>query len=102
MIQDNVLTQHMATSTQRTFPEDGSSVDGDEIVRVLQRAADDIHFIAELSDNGSEALQDYDLTWQARAALLSGDIRWIEAHLGRRLDARLRTWLDCRLQQERW
>jgi hypothetical protein len=43
----------------------------------------------------------YDLSDEAKAALLSGDINWIEDRVGK-LDARLRTWLDCRLQQEIW
>ena len=72
-----------------------------EIVRVLDRAAADNGFIAELTYRGSKALEGYKLTLQAKAALLSGDVRWIEARLGR-LDARLRTWLDCRLGQEIW
>ena len=73
----------------------------DEILKVLDRAAEDNGFIAELTHRGSEALEGYRLTLKAKAALLSGDIRWIEARVGR-LDARLRTWLDCRLQQEIW
>jgi len=73
----------------------------DEILRVLDRAAQDNGFIAELTYRGSKALEGYKLTLQAKAALLSGDIRWIEAHVGK-LNARLRTWLDCRLQQEIW
>lgn len=73
----------------------------DEILRVLDRAADDNDFIAELTYRGSKALEGYNLTMEAKAALLSGDIRWIEAQLGK-LDARLRTWPDCRLQQEIW
>lgn len=72
-----------------------------EIVRVLDRAAADNGFIAELTYRGSKALEGYKLTLQAKAALLSGDVRWIEARLGK-LDARLRTWLDCRLGQEIW
>ena len=72
-----------------------------EILRVLDRAASDSDFIAELTHRGYKALEGYRLTLQAQAALLSGDIRWIEARVGR-LDARLRTWLDCRLQQEIW
>jgi hypothetical protein len=72
-----------------------------EIVRVLDRAAADNGFIAELTYRGAQALEGYKLTLQAKAALLSGDVRWIEARLGR-LDARLRTWLDCRLGQEIW
>lgn len=72
-----------------------------EILRVLERAADDDSFIAELTYRGAQALEAYKLTLQAQAALLSGDIRWIEGRLGR-LNPRLRTWLDCRLGQEIW
>jgi hypothetical protein len=72
------------------------------VVDVLARAARDDGFIAQLTHQGDKALRDYDLTWQETAALLSGDIRWLEAHLGQRLSPWLRTWLDCRLQQEMW
>jgi len=54
-----------------------------------------------LTDDFAEAVKDYELTWQEHAVLVSGDVRWIEAHIGK-LDKRLRTWLDCRLQQEKW
>ena len=76
-------------------------VNATEILRVLDQAADDDGFIAQLTLDGSKALQNYDLTNEEKAALLSGDIRWIEARVGK-LDARLRTWLECRLQQEIW
>ncbi len=72
-----------------------------EILSVLQRAADDNRFIAQLTHRGADALRRYALTIEAQAALLSGDIRWIEARVGK-LSARLRTWPDCRLQQEIW
>jgi hypothetical protein len=71
------------------------------LVGVLERAASDPDFIARLTYQGSKALQDYDLTLEEEAALLSGDINWIEAHVGK-LDERLSTWLWCRLQQETW
>ena len=80
---------------------DANQVNKEKIVRVLARAAEDNGFIARLTYDGEKALQDYGLTWREKAALLSGDIRWIEARLGK-LNARLRTWLDCRLQQEIW
>ena len=73
----------------------------DEIVRVLERAADDPAFIAQLTYQGSEALKEYHLSTQAKAALLSGDIKWIQGHVGK-LDERLMTWLSCRLGQEIW
>ena len=81
--------------------DDDQDVNKEEILRVLVRAAEDNGFIARLIDQGEKALESYGLNWREKAALLSGDIRWIEAHLGK-LNARLRTWLDCRLQQESW
>jgi len=72
-----------------------------EVRNVLERAASDPAFIAQLTYNPTEALAEYNLSQPARAALVSGDLRWIETRLGR-LDARLRTWIDCRLQQEIW
>jgi hypothetical protein len=72
-----------------------------EILNVLARAAEDPAFIAQLTYSPAAALADYRLSQPARAALASGDVRWIEARTGK-LDPRLRTWLDCRLQQEIW
>jgi hypothetical protein len=72
-----------------------------ELLGVLEKAADDPDFIARLTYEGSNALREYDLTLEEKAALLRGDIKWIEARTGQ-LDDRLRTWLWCRLQQEIW
>ena len=44
----------------------------DEVLRVLNRAADDNGFIAALTYRGSDALAVYHLTSQARAALFRG------------------------------
>ena len=101
MLQENVLVQDKPVSALRSFPSYWRDVSREEILRVLERAAADNRFIAELTYRGDEALQGYDLTWEDKAALLSGDIRWIEARVGK-LGARLRTWLECRLQQEIW
>jgi len=84
---------HWVLNDQNSEPE--------EILRVLRRAAVDNDFIAQLTDQGSLALQGYDLSQQAKAALVSGDLRWVEARVGK-LTARLRTWIDRRLQQEIW
>jgi hypothetical protein len=71
------------------------------LVQVLERAADEPAFIAQLTKQGSLALKGYRLSQEEKAALASGDIGWLEARLGK-LDGRLRTWPDCRLQQEIW
>jgi hypothetical protein len=72
-----------------------------DVLRVLERAADENGFIAALTHRGSRAFEGYHLTAEAKAALLSGDIRWIEAHMGK-LSERQQTWLWCRLGQEIW
>ena len=100
MLQEDVLVLDDLVVAP-THPDYDRDADKGEVLRVLERAAEDDRFIAQLTHRGSEALQDYNLTWEAKAALLSGDIGWIEALVGK-LDARLRTWLDCRLQQEIW
>ena len=71
------------------------------ILEVLSRAADDHKFLARLAENPSKVLQEYDLTSEEKAALASGDLRRIESWVGK-LDKRLRTWILCRLQQEKW
>ena len=71
------------------------------ILAVLDRAAQDNAFLARLAENSGEALKDYELTAEEKAALMSGDIRKIESWLGK-LDERLKTWLVLRLSQEKW
>jgi formate transporter len=74
---------------------------GKAILAVLGKARDDTSFLARLAEDPDKALKDYDLTSEEKAALASGDIRWIESKLGT-LDEPLRTWLTARLAQERW
>ena len=71
------------------------------VLAVLDRATQDNDFFARLAENPAEALKEYDLTPEEKAAIASGDIRKIESWVGK-LDERLRTWLIARLQQEKW
>ncbi len=72
------------------------------VLAVLDRAAEDNAFLARLAENPSEALKEYDLTPEERAAIASGDIRKIESWVGGKLDPRLSAWLISRLTQEKW
>jgi len=101
MFHEALLLRDRQVGIPWTHPDHSRYVNREEILRVLAQAAEDSSFIAQLTYQGSEVLQGYDLTWQEKAALLSGDIDWLEAHVGK-LDARLRTWPECRLQQEKW
>ena len=100
MFQENVLVQERPAIALRIHLDYGRT-ESQEILRVLERAAEDDAFIAQLTYHGPAALQEYCLSSEAKAALLSGDVGWIEAYVGK-LNRRLRTWLDCRLQQEIW
>lgn len=71
------------------------------VLDVLDRVTVDFRFVVQMTYNGSEALQGYQLDQEERAALLSGDIRWLDEHVGK-LDGRMSTWPRCRLQQEIW
>jgi formate dehydrogenase alpha subunit len=71
------------------------------ILAVLYRASQDNAFLAELSTNPEEALAEYNLTDEEKAAIDSGDVRRIEALVGK-LDERLKKWLTARLAQEKW
>ena len=71
------------------------------LLTVLSRASTDTDFMMRLSKNPDEALQEYELTNEEKAALASGDIKWIESKLGT-LAEPLRTWLNARLAQEKW
>jgi len=71
------------------------------VLAVLDRASQDNAFFARLAENPVEALKEYDLTPEEKAAIASGDIRKIESWVGK-LDERLKRWLIARLQQEKW
>jgi formate/nitrite transporter len=71
------------------------------LISVLAKARDDNAFLAQLSENPDKALKGYSLSNEARAALASGDLHWLESRMGF-LDEPLRTWLSSRLSQEKW
>ncbi|MBL7208536.1 MAG: formate dehydrogenase subunit alpha [Dehalococcoidia bacterium] len=71
------------------------------VLAALDRAAEDNAFLARLAENPAEALKEYELTTEERAAIASGDVSKIESWVGK-LDERLRTWLMLRLSQEKW
>lgn len=53
-----------------------------EVLNVLSRAADDEEFWNELMELGSKALDQAQLISDAKAAIASGDLKWINEHVG--------------------
>lgn len=89
---------HIAATTP---PEDQTLIHKAEIINVLERAATDYMLVYNLLHYGAEALDEFDLTAAEKLAILSGDIQWIEKHVGK-LSATQRKWLEGRLSAEIW
>lgn len=82
-------------------PEEQTLIHKEEMLRVLERAATDSEFISNLLYHGADALEEYNLTGPEKLALLTGDINWIEQHLGP-LKPIQKRWLEHRLSAEIW
>ena len=88
-------------ASQAREPESQSLIHREEVLRVLERAAEDGHFVADLFYSGADALEGYTLTGPEKLAILTGDIHWIEEHIGA-LTPTQRRWLEQRLSAEIW
>ncbi len=82
-------------------PEVQDLIHKEEMITILERAASDSEFIAKLLYEGADALEEYDLTGPEKLALLTGDIEWIEKHIGP-LKTNQKLWLEQRLSAEIW
>ena len=81
--------------------EEGRLIQKREVIRVLERTTKDVEFWDELVEKGSEALQGYRLSRQAKAAIISGDLEWIRKHV-RELSAEQLRFIHKRLEREAW
>ena len=59
------------------------------ILTVLEKAAEDTGFFSQLSQDYAVALKEYDLTTQEIVAIGTGDVRWIESHIGAPIEQQL-------------
>ena len=72
-----------------------------EVIRVLQRTAEDAAFWKSLMERGSEVLEGYQLSGEAKTAIASGDLQWIREHIGT-LSADQLAFIYKRLEREAW
>jgi len=82
-------------------PEEQALIHKEEMITILERAAADSEFIAQLLYKGADALEEYNLTGPEKLALLTGDIEWIEKNIGP-LKPNQKLWLEQRLSAEIW
>ena len=98
---DGLLAVVRAALAAVHTPEPQTIVHRDEVLRVLERAGTDSAFVAELFYAGADALEGYGLTGPEKLAVLTGDLRWIEEHIGPLAPVQ-RRWLEQRLSAEIW
>jgi len=95
------ITEAIDRALTKEPPPTGASIDADRVREVLRRASTDPSFGQRLLAEGSRVLSGLALSPEARAAIVSGDIAWIEKHYGQ-LTPEERDWLQRRLQAETW
>ena len=71
------------------------------VIEVLNRTADDEDFWMNLMEKGSQALDAYELSVEAKAAIASGDLRWINQNIGELTQKQL-MFIYKRLEREAW
>ena len=81
--------------------KEGKLIQKREVIRVLDRTYEDSAFWSDLMDRGRDALADYLLSSDARAAILSGDLKWINENIGELTQKQLMFILK-RLESEVW
>jgi len=72
-----------------------------EVIRVLNRTSEDEMFWRELMEMPHEALEGYHLSSEAKAAIASGDLKWINEHVGELTQKQL-MFVHRRLEREAW
>ena len=72
-----------------------------EVIRALETAAEDYTFAAQMLEGSSRALEGYDLSSEAKAAIISGDLKWIRENVGELTEEQLE-WIYKRLEVEAW
>ena len=80
-------------------PDEQALVHKENILRVLDRAATDGDFVYNLLHHWADALEEYDLNNAEKLSLLTGDIEWIEKHVGP-LSSKQKRWLEKPLSPE--
>ncbi len=72
-----------------------------EVIQALNRTAEDWDFWRDLMENGTDALQSYNLSSEAKAAIASGDLKWINENIGELTQKQL-MFIHKRLEREAW
>jgi DNA-binding response OmpR family regulator len=93
--------QKATMETLITETERGRLIQKQEVIRVLDRTNRDADFWRDLMEKGSEALTGYNLSNKAKAAIVSGDLKWIKENIDEITEKQLQ-FIYKRLEREAW
>jgi DNA-binding NtrC family response regulator len=72
-----------------------------EVRQVLNRASEDKGFWRDLMELGPDALEPYQITSEAKAAIISGDLKWLNQNVGELTQKQL-MFIHKMLEREIW
>jgi len=102
---DEALKEHVEKAVEAVIKkaetEEEKLIQRREVLGVLSRTAEDLDFWRDLMENGSVALADYSLSSEAKAAIASGDLKWINQNVGELTQKQL-MFIYKRLECEAW
>jgi len=102
---DDALKAHRAQPAKAAIKEAATQeeklIQKREVIEVLNRTSEDEDFWRDLMEKGSEALESYHLSYQAKAAISSGDLKWINENVGELTQKQL-MFIYKRLEREAW
>jgi ActR/RegA family two-component response regulator len=103
-ITEALLTQEqmaIKTDVKKAETKEQRLIQKREVTQVLNRTAEDSDFWRDLMENGSMALEGYHLSNEAKAAIVSGDLKWINENVGELTQKQL-IFIYKRLEREAW
>mgnify|MGYP000057752765 CR=1 FL=1 len=102
---DEALREHVEKPAdaviKRAETEEEKLIQKREVLGVLSRTAEDTDFWSDLMEHGSMALANYPLSSEAKAAITSGDLKWINENVGELTQKQL-MFIYKRLEREAW
>ena len=103
-INEALITQEsnaQESTLKKAESEEEKLIQKREVSQVLNRTAEDTDFWKDLMENGSTALTEYPLSMEAKAAIVSGDLKWINENVGELTQKQL-MFIYKRLEREAW
>jgi DNA-binding response OmpR family regulator len=102
---NETLKMHYATDENgayvHTVSETDNLIQKREVLHVLDRTNEDQLFCHDLMEKGSAALAEYVLSDEAKDAIATGDLNWINTHVGELTQKQLKYVFACS-QKKDW